>query len=887
MNCPRCFAAVLWIGLFAARLGVCGEEPPKKSPTEAQIARAIERLGDPSYAVREQAGEWLWGVGDPAVPALEKAVSNPDLEIAYRAVKLLDKMRWGLSANTPSEVVELTEKFRSGDSSLRQQIARDLIGKSRMELLQRLVAASEDPDLKAWVDKELGQIYARAVPDHIAHGDEFGVAEKTLAEAPLPAQMADYAALLAVRGKLEPAIERLRSDLAKTPDSIGELRLAHLLRAKGDFAPAIEIVRRRAPDSQLFYSLLHDAGEWAELAKKIHERSEKSGEPIEGQIEPLGFLAAYSRLSGDKAGLQKAVEAIEKHGQDKPEELWFCMEALLINDRPEEAIRLAADKRPFLAFDLCRATSRFSEAFKVVGVDQSTSLADWFVDLSQKGGTEEVRDPLGMAAGVVRLLYVVGEQDRAKALLRAMADHAGRAGAPERVSDLGLLIRTEMAIGETDAALSRAATALDGKKVPSGQLFESVFRRSRTLCDVFWLAIREQHPGETERENFKRFVAFFRPSSDDVSEREWREVVRLTAAKNPGPGELAWRLDLVKVLFERRQISLAVEEAVKLIKTSSNPTQLVEAAKILAAGKQYPEAEEALDMAERYSTPVASARCLRAFCVRQKGGYERAAWLRRTSLAMPLGNAHSRYELAKLLRELGQTEEAERQCRIAVFTGWPSDWAVSECRKEVGNAAARRGDLIASADHLERFRMLCLQKSAAFNDVESYFKISELIHRNRGLGLLKAGKKEAAIAEFRIAEKMLPGGSLLPTEVVPELERAGLKAEADGFYGRFKNLFESLCRDYPRSPLFHNDLAWTAALLDRDLDMALEHAQRAVALSPSRAAYADTLAEVHFRRGNREEAVRLQKRAVELDPNNPEYKKRLEEFQTGKRYRRD
>ena len=84
---------------------------------------------------------------------------------------------------------------------------------------------------------------------------------------------------------------------------------------------------------------------------------------------------------------------------------------------------------------------------------------------------------------------------------------------------------------------------------------------------------------------------------------------------------------------------------------------------------------------------------------------------------------------------------------------------------------------------------------------------------------------------------------------------------------------------FPAAALYHNDLAWLAANLDRDLDKALAHAQRAVELEPQSAGILDTLAEVHFRRGNRAEAVRLAKRCLEMEPDGEHYKKQLARFE--------
>ena len=74
-----------------------------------------------------------------------------------------------------------------------------------------------------------------------------------------------------------------------------------------------------------------------------------------------------------------------------------------------------------------------------------------------------------------------------------------------------------------------------------------------------------------------------------------------------------------------------------------------------------------------------------------------------------------------------------------------------------------------------------------------------------------------------------------------------------------------------------------AARLDRELDQALQHAQRAVELEPDHASYVDTLAEVYFRRGNTTEAIRWAKRCLELEPDAPYLRKQLERFSKAKK----
>ena len=72
-----------------------------------------------------------------------------------------------------------------------------------------------------------------------------------------------------------------------------------------------------------------------------------------------------------------------------------------------------------------------------------------------------------------------------------------------------------------------------------------------------------------------------------------------------------------------------------------------------------------------------------------------------------------------------------------------------------------------------------------------------------------------------------------------------------------------------------------SACCRRNLDKALQHAEKAVELSPSTAGYLDTLAEVHFQRGDKDKAIAMQKRAVKLNPKKSYYRKQLKRLEAG------
>ena len=92
---------------------------------------------------------------------------------------------------------------------------------------------------------------------------------------------------------------------------------------------------------------------------------------------------------------------------------------------------------------------------------------------------------------------------------------------------------------------------------------------------------------------------------------------------------------------------------------------------------------------------------------------------------------------------------------------------------------------------------------------------------------------------------------------------------------------EEAARDFPGSAGLHNSLARLGARCGRQLDVSLEAAHRALELKPNAGCYLDTLAEVHFQRGDQDLAMDTAKRCLELAPKNAYYLAQFERFQAG------
>jgi Flp pilus assembly protein TadD len=175
----------------------------------------------------------------------------------------------------------------------------------------------------------------------------------------------------------------------------------------------------------------------------------------------------------------------------------------------------------------------------------------------------------------------------------------------------------------------------------------------------------------------------------------------------------------------------------------------------------------------------------------------------------------------------------------------------------------------------------CLRPQTSFQETAAYLGVPHFVHRCRAAGLLAEGRIDDALKEAEICLAAMPGNSDLQTLLLPELEKRGRKTEADNLFNRCYEPHKRLCAEYPNSAWAHNSLAWLCASTRRKLDDALEHANRAVTLEPTNAGYHDTLAEAHFQRGDKVQAIAAIRKAIALSGKRTYFAKQLKRFEAG------
>ena len=886
-----CLALLAWEDTPAQHVPALAADRP---PAAADIDRMVQQLGDPHYTVRERASRELWLVGKAAEPALQKALLSSDFEIVYRARQILDRFRWGIFVETPPETIKLIHRFRFGGMAERQQVCRQLSAAKNETLLRQLIALESDKQRQGQLASQfLRPEYTDPASGGHSHEDrvspdkvtalllkgELDDAERLLESATDDASLRAGAALALARGRLDAKVAALRQRLKQQPGASQQRRLAFLLRAKGDLAAAIESA---AADDELVGALLLEAGQWAEVARRKAKVLSTSDARSRAQIEELGRLAAYQRMAGQTQAFDRTLASLVKACSDNSRESWFSGAVLMLNDRCSDGLEIAYRGNHAEGFHLLCRQCRFREAFRRAGLADVVHLRpNWVTTLGLDSGPRD-RKAQGFRLGceMARTLHDLGEEQTARELVAALASVATQE-TDQRDNQLRTLVRCEMDVGLFEQAAAHAAPGLK-RPTDRAYLFHQVFGDQGEIACVLWPALRAQHVAESDVAAFERLRRLLTAgaaaagSLDELRNLTARVEKNMSSQREVHTSHL---LTIATFFQSRKNHDLAIIYAEKAAAAPLSTHGRIKLGDLFAAEKRWDRAAQIYEDAWGKDSANAITLYLLGHAKLQLG--KKAEGQRQMDLALllPLDDATRRYYLIEAIKRLGLEDVVAQQCEFLLKTCPFGDWAAAKAHQELGNRASHRGEYLAAAEHWERLAVSLIQRNTFLHDSEGYLRLPFEVHVARARGMLLAGKTAEAIEEIRKAEATLPGKTNFVLDVIPQLEKAGRTAEANALFERTMKLHQDVCDDFPRSALHHNNLAWLAASLSRDLDKARTHASQAVQLQPSNANYLDTLAEVRFRQGDRAEAIRQMTRCIELEPTRSYFRKQLDRFQ--------
>lgn len=868
-----------------------------ESPNESEIkaAEAIIDLTDPSVDVRERATRRLLEMGHAAESVLRRAAESADPEVSARAREILLDFQYALYPETPADIASLIRSYRRGGGNEKRGVIRALqkLGRRGSAILVRLAAVEQDVALSADIRRELSARPADAVAAFIAEDNHAGAEQILDGWWPASADGAQsYAAYWLMRGKIDEKIAQHRKPLdamgagaavdnARGPGLAGLVApqarlLVHLYRAKGDLDGALWAAEQTG-DRDILENILLLRRDWKTLAARIDR--ELAGP----HIERLGFLAAYQRLGGDRQGLAKTIERIQSVQAPRESDVWHVAEALLLNGQVEDGIRrLEEGGRPSSAFKLLVARREYDRAFALAEKVKGAGSEDMLI-----------RAHLG------RTLHLLGERKKARQVLDSMRDDL------KRLRDSGLwqeAIEAEVVVGERDLshAIERTAEALAhlGGREPMQKMIDKLFPRrgDEGFAWVIYFQVKEDG-GPAAGRVFGPVRAGMGTILKQAAEVMDRAHAGRDAAKDAAALD-ALGADVVAVA--RRMGSAGREEMLRGAGQTLAAAGRDEAAancwKLLTGftdaqsdhlllADQAARKEDWARAAELYAVAVekdrgrAYPRYMRGHALTKLGREEEGRRMMAAATLMPLAEEAERSLMARGLSEMGLEDAADAQNEMVLKTGDFEYW-LGDAQRRLAWKLNEKGEYAEAAVLWEKALLDVLHTNTTFLEEATYLATPGLIHKTRAMALAKSGKADDALAAAEAALRHMPGDLNVAIELVPALERGGHAAEAKTLLDREVKVLSALCERWPSSATHHNSMAWLLARVRKDLDRAMMHATKAAELDPESCAILDTLAEVHFQRGDKAKAIEIIKACIELEPRVERHRQALKRFET-------
>jgi tetratricopeptide (TPR) repeat protein len=247
-----------------------------------------------------------------------------------------------------------------------------------------------------------------------------------------------------------------------------------------------------------------------------------------------------------------------------------------------------------------------------------------------------------------------------------------------------------------------------------------------------------------------------------------------------------------------------------------------------------------------------------------------------------LGQERIRGKFLDELVRRGEATAAKREIDLVLRGCWCRDHYFGNVMNQAAQAAVLNRDFAAAEKCRQRSLLVILRTpDVFFVELSAYMNVPHDLLVYRARAALAAGKTDDALALAREVQSVTPGHIELVTGMVPELERLGKKEHANELFDRAWAAHRKVLADYPASNTARHALALLAVNCRRELDRGLEYAMETVKAEPESIPFRETLAELHFVRGDRGAALELMKGLAAEDRRNHLYNRQLTRYRSG------
>ena len=845
---------------------------------EPSLATLIADLSNESFAVRESATKKLWERGEAAVGELRQAAAGADPEAAYRAREVLRKIDLFITPGTDPAVISLVERYKKATASQKGDLLNAMREKRAYRQILRLYAAETDPKLRAELQATVKGLAMLAARESLLAGDAEG-ARAMLEMAPADDQgLLALAAFHRANGTLDAELERAKTSTAKGAQA---WQLA-LYRAAGRL-PEARAAAMEAGEPAI-------AGVMAMLA----------GDPVPcltGELLTGGGLAvdlysplALKRWQGKplaEADLEPIVRLLNSRNAANRQRA-FSM--LFLLGEPAAAEPVLAKLSPLEAFAYFESEERIPEALAALGLDpDQPDYTAWVATRFEQLTSEPDRSKteLGELVGLASFLENRGlDAELASAFDKPLA-HLATKNRDAFNLLVGILCGSRFPRMRVSGPLLRVGPEWAGDDEDRWEeLLIAVFGDNDDVMPA-WTWLSQLKPDATRKQRLQAMFALAGFGTDPANLREqwldlaWANITKADAGQRP------------KLLKHLEFLVGQSADASSLLKIHDlNPPPKEELGRrvdvlllnLSAAGSWQEAAEIILGLLANKEEPTANTRpdlhAWAAACLRRAGqeaqAVEHDAWVEK----LALGDASAYLRIGQAYAFGDDYDRCSQWWQRAACEVSPASTQYDNILESYATDLLNAGKWAQAAAVSEVLAQVTSRSVYAGSSQTQLLRVRLQSDLGHALSLLEPDRPRA-IKMLENCHGTLRCDGLLADSFFPALRAVGLIEEHDKWFELTWQNMQAAIKRFPGSHNTRNSAAWLAARAMRHLDEAEDHLKQALATLPRQAAYLDTMAEIQFARGRREEAMEWSKKSINYLPSDTAIRRQYHRFTSG------
>jgi hypothetical protein len=846
--------------------------PPEAAPS---IPALVADLSNESFPLREEASSKLWQLGEVALDALHQAAAGGDPEAAHRANELLRKIELHITPDTDPSVIALVERYQQAALTERVSLLNAMREKRAYRQILKLYAAESDSKLRTELQATVGAIAIFAARERLLEGDNSG-ARELLELAPAGAKnLMALAAFHRANGTLEAELQRTKTSKARGARA---WQLA-LLRAAGrlDEAQAAAVDAGEPLLAATMAMLAGDPLPWLEF----HNAKRPTSQTVD-LYTPL----ALKRWQGKpilKSELEPTTKLLNSRNAST-RTLAFSSLFLIGESAAAEAAFVKTS--PLDAFVHFESLERMPEALAAIGLDP---VAPDYVAWAAIRFEHLIKEPDDSDAATNELVTIARflenrglHEELAKAFDPALARLATK-DLDAFTSFLGALFGSRLIRTDVIGPLMRAGTKWAGDVDDRWEelIIAAFGDNDENLSCWQWLA--ELKPDATRKQRLAAMFALSGYGADPDKLRDswlalaWDAITKADATERP---PLLKRL--ASMLGQNRDVANSLK--IRDLQPAAEPAAELDGLYLLdlsAAGRWEEASKIILRLLSNKDQPATKLRpdlhAYAAACLRRAGHPDEAAvhdaWVEKLALGdattyLRIGHGYAfgaDYQRCSLWWERAAREAApDSENYSNILSTHATDLLV----RGLWQRAAATSEALAQ-----------IYSDANFSSTSPlvFLRLRLQADQAHALSLLESDRPKA-LALLEQCHALLPCDGSLADHFFPALRQAGLIEQHDAWFEITWEHIQAAIKRYPDSHNTRNTAAWLAARAMRHLDEAEAHLQQALATHPHQAAYLDTMAELQFARGKREQAIEWSDQSVNFMPTDDDVRRQNHRF---------